>query len=87
VRIRTCNRFDSSGLAHESIIRREDGRVAGVGGCDYASSRQEGGDGGARSAARILFAMWRDETEYQAKRVRVISGTAPAIVDRTAAVM
>jgi transposase len=41
----------------------------------------------ARRLARILFAMWRDETAYQAKRVRVISGTAPTIVDATATVM
>jgi transposase len=39
----------------------------------------------ARRLARILFAMWRDETEYQAKRVRVINGTAPTIVDAAAA--
>ena len=31
----------------------------------------------ARRLARILFAMWRDETEYQAKRVRVINGASP----------
>lgn len=42
----------------------------------------------ARRLARILFAMWRDETEYQAQRVRVIhDGTVPAIVDGAAAVM
>jgi transposase len=41
----------------------------------------------ARRLARILFAMWRDETEYQANRVRVITGTAPAIVDGAAAVV
>ena len=39
----------------------------------------------ARRLARILFAMWRDETDYQAKRVRVINGSAPAIVDGVAA--
>ena len=39
----------------------------------------------ARRLARILFAMWRDQTEYQAKRVRLIRCTAPAIVDGTAA--
>jgi hypothetical protein len=41
----------------------------------------------ARRLARILFAVWRDETEYQAKRVRLISGTAPTIVGRAAAVV
>jgi transposase len=41
----------------------------------------------ARRLARILFAMWRDEAEYQAKRVRVINGTVPTIVDAAAAVM
>ena len=41
----------------------------------------------ARRLARILFAMWRDETDYQAKRIRVISGTASTIVDATATVM
>ena len=39
----------------------------------------------ARRLARILFAMWRDQTEYQAKRVRLIRRTAPAIVDSAAA--
>jgi transposase len=32
----------------------------------------------ARRLARILFGMWRDQTEYQPKRVRVIDSTAPA---------
>ena len=41
----------------------------------------------ARRLARILFAMWRDKTEYQAKRVRVINDTAPAIVNGAAAVV
>lgn len=41
----------------------------------------------ARRLARILFAMWRDEPDDQATRVRVISGTAPAMVDRAAAVV
>jgi transposase len=41
----------------------------------------------ARRLARILFAMWRDGTDYQAKRVRVINGTAPATVDGAAAVV
>jgi transposase len=31
----------------------------------------------ARRLARILFAMWRDQTEYQAKCVRMISAAAP----------
>ena len=41
----------------------------------------------ARRLARILFAMWRDETEYQAKRVRVINDTVPAVVASAAAVV
>ena len=41
----------------------------------------------ARRLARTLFAMWRDGTEYQAKRVRVINGTVPATVDSATAVM
>ena len=41
----------------------------------------------ARRLARILFAMWRDETEYQAKRVRVINSTVTAIADSVAAVV
>ena len=70
------------------IVRREDGRVAGVGGCDYASARQEGGDGGTRSAARPhpICAVGRGAgTEYEAKRVRVINGAVPAIGDGAAA--
>jgi transposase len=39
----------------------------------------------ARRLARILFGMWRDQTEYQAKRVRTIGRTAPATVEDTAA--
>jgi hypothetical protein len=39
----------------------------------------------ARRLARILFGMWRDQTEYQAKRVRMIGGAAPATVDGAAA--
>jgi hypothetical protein len=35
----------------------------------------------------IPFAMWRDETEYRAKRVRVINGTVPSIVDGVPAVV
>jgi transposase len=31
----------------------------------------------ARRLARILFGMWRDQTEYQAKRVRPLRPTAP----------
>jgi transposase len=41
----------------------------------------------ARRLARILFAMWRDETTYQATRVRVISRPMPTIVDGPAAVL
>jgi transposase len=41
----------------------------------------------ARRLARILFAMWRDKTEYQATRVRVINGSVPMIVDGKAAVL
>ena len=41
----------------------------------------------ARRLARILFALWRDETEYEAKRVRVINGAVPAIGDGAAAVV
>jgi transposase len=40
----------------------------------------------ARRLARILFALWRDETEYHAKRVRVTNGTVAALVDGAAAV-
>jgi transposase len=36
----------------------------------------------ARRLARILFAMWRDETEYQAKRIRASRPTSAAITDR-----
>ena len=35
--------------------------------------------------ARILFAIWRDQTEYQAPRVRMIHRTEAAIVEGTAA--
>jgi transposase len=38
----------------------------------------------ARRLARILFAMWRDQTEYQAKRVRMVRRAAPATVDGAA---
>jgi transposase len=41
----------------------------------------------ARRLARILFAMWRDNAEYQAKHIRVITGTAPAIVEGETAVV
>jgi hypothetical protein len=41
----------------------------------------------ARRLARILFAMWRDGTEYQAKRVRVINASVPATVNSATAVM
>ena len=40
----------------------------------------------ARRLARILFAMWRDETEYQPKRVRLIRRPAPATVEGAVAV-
>lgn len=40
----------------------------------------------ARRLARILFGMWRDQTEYQAQRVRAIRPTAPASVDGAAVV-
>jgi len=39
----------------------------------------------ARRLARILFAMWRDQTEYQASHVRLIRRTAAATVDGAAA--
>ena len=39
----------------------------------------------ARRLARILFGMWRDQTEYQAKRVRPIASTTPAPADRVGA--
>jgi len=39
----------------------------------------------ARRLARILFGMWRDQTEYQPKRVRMIDRTAPVTVDGAAA--
>jgi hypothetical protein len=31
--------------------------------------------------------MWRDQTEYQAKRVRVMNGSAPVSVDGAVAVL
>jgi hypothetical protein len=40
----------------------------------------------ARRLARILFAMWRDETEYQPKQIRVIAGAAVTTGDGVAAV-
>ena len=38
----------------------------------------------ARRLARILFGMWRDQTDYQAQRVRMVRRTAPAPVDHAA---
>lgn len=39
----------------------------------------------ARRLTRILFAMWRDQSEYQATRVRMIRRIAPAAVDASTA--
>ena len=35
----------------------------------------------ARRLARILFGMWRDQTEYQSQRVRMVHRSAPASAD------
>jgi transposase len=40
----------------------------------------------ARRLSRILFAMWRDQTEYQAKRIGVIRPTSTRITDRETSV-
>ena len=41
----------------------------------------------ARRLARILFAMWRDQTAYQDKWVRLIRRPAPALVEGAAAMV
>ena len=73
-RVKT-DRRDAAGLADaclHGVTRRRGKKVAMV----------------ARSAARPHpIAMWRDGTEYQAKRVRVINGTVPATVDSATTVM
>ena len=56
--VRSSDAEDTAGSAH-------------VGAGDYAPPRKEGRDGRPRSTpGPHPFAMWRDETEYQAKRIR-----------------
>jgi len=73
------------------LSRSSDAKTAGLRAWADAMTRRRGKKVAmvalARRLARILFAMWRDEPDDQATRVRVISGTAPAMVDRAAAVV
>ncbi len=67
------------------MSRSTDARTAGLRAWADAITRRRGKKVAmvalARRLARILFAMWRDRTAYQAKPVRPIAPLAPAPVD------
>lgn len=71
------------------MSRSSDAKTAGLRAWADAITRRRGKKVAmvalARRLARILFAMWRDQTEYQAPRVRIIRPTAAAIVEGPAA--
>ena len=71
------------------MSRSSDAKTAGLRALADAITRRRGKKVAmvalARRLARILFAMWRDQTKYQAPRVRIIRPTAAAIVEGAAA--
>jgi transposase len=67
------------------MSRSRDARTAGLRAWADAITRRRGKKVAmvalARRLARILFGMWRDQTEYQATRVRAVASTTPALAD------